>query len=211
MPDAIRMTSVKASSLFAALCVLGLLARVAEGAEAPATEPTTSADVTARAYDFELQTLNLGDAVRRKQIEFTVDDAMSDDELAAVSAILDELGASRADENGYRNFSMSNGTRARLGGFAEEESGGAIRSMPMKFSMAGEFSTLEAALVLRIAAAGNLFVANPADVEQVATAAAIDDRRFKRAHKRAAVTPDEATLAQWVRQNIPSSTPPPPR
>lgn len=192
------MSSIKASSLFSVLCMLGLLAHAAHGAEPPA----------AKAYELELQTLNLGDAVRRKQIEFTVDDAMTDDELAAVTAILDELEASQPDAAGYRGFALSNGTQVRIGGFAEEESGGAIRSMPVTFAVASEFSTTEAAVVLRLAGAGNLFVASPGDVERVATPVAIGDRRFKRAHKRAAVTPDEAALAEWVRQNIASSTPP---
>src|SRR5690242_16522647 len=99
-----HMTTVKAGGVLSVLCTLSLLVHATHSAEAPAI----------KAYEFELQTLNLGDAVRRKQIEFTVDDAMSDDELAAVIAILDELGASQPDAAGYRSLSMSNGTRARI-------------------------------------------------------------------------------------------------
>jgi hypothetical protein len=36
----------------------------------------------------------------------------------------------------------------------------------------------------------------------VATTARVDDRRFQRRHKNAAITADEAALVDWVRQNI---------
>ena len=50
-------------------------------------------------------------------MQIDVPSAMTDDELESVKRILDQLGASPPDGEGYRQFSMSNGTRGRIGGF----------------------------------------------------------------------------------------------
>jgi hypothetical protein len=159
----------------------------------------------ARAYLFELHTLNLGDKVRRGQIEFNIDNGMTEDELESVRHVLDQLGASRVNDNGYRELSMSNGSRVRIGGFLVEgfleDSVEGVHSLPVEWSVTGEFSTVEAALVLQIAAAGNLFVAG-SDPDRVATTARVIDRRFLKLHKQVSITPDATALAEWVRQNI---------
>lgn len=208
------MNSVKTGRFFTLLCVLGMLANAADGAEQPGSEPTSSTtSATVKEYSFELQTVNSGDRVRRGRapfsgapIEFNIASAMTDEELESVKDILDELGASQADDAGYRSFAMSNGTRVRIGGFVEdpEVAGGGVEILPVEFSVKGEFSTTEASLVLRIATAGNLFIGGAADANWVATTAAIADKRFHKRHKNASVTPDEEALAEWVRQNIPS-------
>lgn len=207
------MSSVNTGRLFTLLCVLGMLANAADGAEQPGSEPTSPTTSAVKEYAFELQTLNSSDRVRRGRapfsgapIEFNIASAMADEELEAVKDILDELGASQADDEGYRSFVMSNGTRVRIGGFVEdaEVAGVGVEILPVAFSVKGEFSTTEASLVLRIATAGNLLVGGAADANWVATTAAIADKRFRKRHKNASVTPDEKALAEWVRQNISS-------
>ncbi len=194
------------------LCVLGVLATAALGAEQPASEPTSSTASSVKEYAFQLQTLNSSDRVRRGRapfsgapIEFNIASAMTDEELESVTDILDELGASQADDEGYRSFSMSNSTRVRIGGLVEdpEVAGGGVEILPVEFSVKGEFSTAEAALVLRIATAGSMFISSSADPDQVATTAAVADKRFHKRHEHVSVTPDAAALADWVRQNIP--------
>lgn len=182
--------------LLGSLLVLGIVATATYGAEAPAT---------VKAYAFELRTLNLSDKVRRGQIEFNIDNGMTEGELESVRKVLDQLGASRVDADGYRELSMSNGSRVRIGGFLVEgfleDSVEGVHSLPVELSVTGEFSTVEAALVLQIAAAGNLFVAG-SDPDRVATTARVTDRRFLKLHKQVSITPDATALAEWVRQNI---------
>lgn len=192
------MSSAKVGGFLTCLCVLCLPANVTDAAEIPAT---------VRQYAFELQTLNLGDQVRRGKVKFNIDNGMTEDEVDSVNNILDQLGASPVDDKGFRSLSMPNGTRVRIGGFLVEgfleDSVEGVHSLPVEFSVKGEFSTPEAALILRIATAGNLFVGNTADSDQVATTARVTDRRFGKRHKQVAITPDENALADWVRQNIP--------
>lgn len=182
-----------------ACLVLGVLVSATAGAQPPA-------DQSSKQYAFGLYTLNVGATVRRGQVKFDLDDAMTEDDLESVKHVLDPLGASPVDNEGYRHFSMPNGTRVRIGGFLvegfPEDSVESVRGLAVEFSVKDEFSTSEAALVLRIAAAGNLFIASSADADRVATPARIDDRRFYKRHKEASTTPDEKALAEWVRQNI---------
>jgi hypothetical protein len=193
---------VSASRFLFSLCVLALLTSTTPGAEAPAP---------IKHYVFELETLDLGDKVRRGRtsfpgaVEFKIASAMSEDDLDAVNDILDDLGASRPDAEGYRDFSMSNGTRARVGGFGEnpEVAGAGVQSLPVEFSVKDEFSTAEAAVVLQLAAEGNLFVTSSSDPTLAATKTQVIDKRFLRRHKNYSVTPDDTALAEWVRKNIP--------
>lgn len=185
--------------LVAVVCVLGsVLANATCAADAPATR---------KEYAFELRTLNLGETVRRKQVQFNIQNGMTEDELDSVNHLLDELGASPVDADGHRDLSLPNGSRVRIGGFLTEgyleDSVEGVHRLPVQFSVNDEFSTVEASLVLQLAAAGHLFVASSADPERVTTTARIDDKRFYRLHKQAAITPDETALAEWVRQNIP--------
>ena len=78
-----------------------------------------------------------------------------------------------------------------------------VQSLPVEFSVKSEFSTPEAALVLRIATAGNLFVGSSADPDRWRPQLGSTIERFHKRHKQAAITPDEKSLAEWVRQNIP--------
>jgi hypothetical protein len=193
-----QMGNVRAGRFFAWVCVLGsVLPNATHAAETPAT---------LKEYAFELQTLNLGERVRRKSVQFDIDNGMTEEELDSVNHALDELGASPVDADGYRVLSMSNGTRVRIGGFLTEgyleDSVEGVHGLPVQFSVKDEFSTVEASLVLRIAAAGNLFVASSADPERVATTAQVTDRRFHKRHKEVAITPDENALAEWIRQNV---------
>lgn len=192
------MSSVKAGRFVSVLCVLGMSASVAQGAQ--------TADTSSKEYAFGLYTLNVGGTVRRGQLKFDLDDAMTEDDLDSVRNILDQLGASPVDKAGYRHFSMPNGTRVRIGGFLvegfPEDAVESVRGLAVELSVKDEFSTAEASLVLRLAAAGNLFIASSADAERVATTARIDDRRFYKRHKQASITADEGALAQWVRENI---------
>lgn len=193
---------MKAGRFFASLCSLGLLAGAIYGAEPSAA---------LKSYTFELQTFNAADKLRRGRapfsgapIEFSIDSAMTDEELDSVKGMLDGLSASPPDHEGYRSFAMSNGTQVRIGGFVQdpEVAGGGVQSLPVTFAVKDEFSTEEAALVLQMMAAGNLFVVSPADPNLAATPAPVAERRFRRAHKQAAVTPDANALAEWIRQNI---------
>lgn len=195
------LTSAR-SRLFASLCVLATVASPADGAE-----PTV-----VKKYAFELVTLNLSARARSRRdpssggrMQIDVPSAMADDELETVKNILDQLRASPPDGEGYRHFSMPNGTRGRIGGFIEdpEVAGAGVRSLPMELAVENEFSTTEAALVLRIAVAANLFVGKPDDPTVVATTYQVTDRAFRKEHPRATATLDEGSLADWVRQNIP--------
>jgi hypothetical protein len=189
-----------AGRFVAGLCLLGMLANAANAAET----------ASVREYAFELVTLNLGDKVRRRQsgaqIQIDIASAMTDDEIETVKSILDRLQASQPDEAGYRQFTMPNGTRVRIGGFIEdaEVAGAAVQSLPVEFAVRDEFSAVEAALVLRIATAANLFVGNPDEPTVVATTYPVTDRPFRKEHPRASFTPDDNSLADWVRQNIPA-------
>jgi hypothetical protein len=196
------MSCVKAAGFFISLCVLCMLANTSYAADtAPAVKQ----------YEFELETLNSGDKVRKRRtsfaggaVEFKIAAAMTDDELAFVNNLLDDFAASPLDDEGYRNFTMSNGTRVRVGGFKESEdvAGAAVQSLPVEFSVQGEFSPAEAAVVLQIAAEGNLFVTSSSDPTLAATTAQVADKRFLKSHKNYSVTPDENALAEWIRRNI---------
>lgn len=182
------------------LCALAALVTGAYGAE-EAAKP--------KQYTFDLVTLNLGDKMRKgpssgARIQIDIASAMTEDDLESVRNTLDQLGATQPDGEGYRQFSMSNGTRVRIGGFVEdtEVAGAGVRSLPAEFSVESEFSTDEAALVLRIATAANLFVSSPDDATVVATTYQVTDRPFRRDHPRATFTPDAQSLAEWVQKNI---------
>jgi hypothetical protein len=181
------------------LCTLSLLASVSSAAEAPAS---------ARHYAFELQTLNMGQQVRRGGVKFNVNDGMTEDELDAVNKALDDAGASPVDPEGFRELSLSNGTRVKIGGFLVEgfieDSVEGVHSLPVELSAKDEFSMTEAALVLQLAKAGNLFVvASPDDPNVVATTGQVVDKRFYKLHNKASTTANEAALTEWVRKNIP--------
>jgi hypothetical protein len=120
--------------------------------------------------------------------------------------MLDGWNASPPDGAGYRQFSMPNGTRVRIGGFIEDPavSGAGVQRLPVEFAVKDEFSAAEAALVLRIATSANLFIGNADDPTLVATTYAVTDRPFRKEHPRASVTADDESLAEWVRQNIPA-------
>lgn len=199
------MSYVKAAASLVALCVLCMLASASYGADTPPA---------LQHYAFELATLNSGDKVRKGRtsfaggtVQFNIAATMSDDEIAFVNNLLDDFAATPPDDEGYRNFTMSNGTRVRVGGFRENEdvNGAAVQKLPVEFSVAGEFSAAEAAIVLQIAAEGNLFVTSGNDPTLAATKAQVVDKRFLKNHKNYSVTPDENALAEWIRKNIPPS------
>ena len=199
------MSYVKAAAFLVALCVLCMRANASYAADTP---------TTIKHYAFELETLNSGDKVRKRRtsfaggaVQFNIAAAMSDDELTFVNNLLDDFAATPPDEEGYRNFTMSNGTRVRVGGFRENEdvAGAAVQGLPVEFSVQGEFSPAEAAVVLQIAAEGNLFVTSGNDPTLAATKAPVVDKRFLKNHKNYSVTPEENALAEWVRKNIPPS------
>jgi hypothetical protein len=187
---------MKFAGLIAALCALGIQANAANAAE-PAT---------VKQYDFELRTLNLGETSRRGDLQFNIDNGMTEEELDSVKRVLDQLEATQVDKEGNRYLSTTNGTRVKIGGFLVEgyleDSVEGVHALPVEFTVNGEFAAPEAALVMRIAAAGHLFIGSTADPDRVTTQARIGDKRFYRRHKHASITPDETSLAAWVRQNI---------
>ena len=201
------MSHVKAAASFVALFVaVGVLCMLASASYSADTPPAL------KHYAFELETLNSADKVRKGRtsfgggtVQFNIAATMTDDELAFVHNLLDDFAATPPDDEGYRNFTMSNGTRVRVGGFRENEdvNGAAVQSLPLEFAVQGEFSPAEAAVVLQIAAEGNLFVTSGDDPTLAATKAQIVDKRFLKIHKNYSVTPDENALAEWVRKNIP--------
>jgi len=199
------MSYLKAAAFVVALGVLCMLAGASYGADTPPA---------VKRYAFELETLNSGDKVRKGRtsfgggsVQFNIAAAMTDDELAFVNNLLDDFAATPPDDEGYRNFTMSNGTRVRIGGFRENEdvAGAALQRLPAEFSVAGEFSPAEAAVVLQICAEGNLFVTSSDDPTLAATKAQVVDKKFLKNHKNYSLTPDDAALAEWVRKNIPPS------
>jgi len=116
------------------------------------------------------------------------------------------VSASPVDADGYRSLALPNGTQVKIGGFLVEgfveDSVEGVHKLPMEFSVSDAFSTVEAALVLQIAKAGNLFVASPTDPEKAATTGRVSERRFYKLHRQASVTADENALAEWIRQNV---------
>src|SRR6185369_7168371 len=197
------MSYVKAAASLVALGVLCMLANTPYAADSPPT---------LKQYAFELETLNSSDKVRKgrtsfdgNSVQFNIAATMSDDELAYVNNLLDDFAATPPDDEGYRNFTMPNGTRVRVGGFRENEevAGAAVQTLPVEFALEAEFSPAEAAVVLQIAAEGNLFVTSSSDPTLAATRAQVVDKRFLKSHKNYSVTPDDAALAEWVRKTIP--------
>jgi hypothetical protein len=189
------MSRAKLGGFCTLLCALALLANAAEAPE------------SARHYAFELQTLNMGQQVRRAGgVKFNINDGMTEDELDAVNKALDDAGAAPVDAEGYRELSLSNGTRVKIGGFLVEgfieDSVEGVHSLPIELATKDEFSTTEAALVLQLAKVGNLFVSRPDDADVVATTGQVVDKRFYKAHKQASITADEAALTQWIRKNL---------
>jgi hypothetical protein len=180
------------------LCALLALTSGTYAADAPAS---------ARHYSFQLQTLNMGQQVRRSGVKFNINDGMTEEELDSVNKALDDAGASPVDPEGYRELSLSNGTRAKIGGFLVEgfieDSVEGVHSLPVELSAKDEFSTTEAALVLQLAKVGNLFVSRPDDPDVVATTGKVVDKRFYKLHKQASITADEAALTEWIRKNVP--------
>lgn len=192
------MSNVNASRFLTVLFAFGMLAATANAVEAPAA---------VKQYAFELQTLNLGEQVRKGGgVNLNVNDGMSEDDLDAVNKVLDDLGASFVDADGNRMLTLSNGTQVKIGGFLVEgfieDSVEGVHSLPMEFPVKEAFSAVEAGLVLKMAKAGNLFVASPTDPEKVATTAKVDERRFYKLHRQATITADENALAEWIRQNV---------
>jgi hypothetical protein len=190
------MSRVHSGGFFALACALGVLASAASVAQTQATQ---------KQYTFGLHTLNQPETVRRRQVQFNIDNGMTEDELDAVNHVLDARGATPVDGEGYRSASLPNGAHVRIGGFLVEgfleDSTEGVHSLPVELAVDGELATPEAALLLQIMKAGNLFVGSSADADRVATATEVKDKRFTKAHKQIAVTPDENALAQWLRQN----------
>ena len=113
------MSCVKAAGFFISLCVLGMLASATHGADPPPA---------VKQYTFELVTLNAGDKVRKGQtsfaggaVEFKIAATMTEDELEFGQEHSRRLCSAPPDDAGYRDFSMSNGTRVRIGGFLVED------------------------------------------------------------------------------------------
>ena len=185
----------KFSGFLTLLCAFGLLP--AHAADAPAN---------ARQYGFELQTLNLGEQVRRGGVKLNINDGMTEEDLDAVNKVLDDAGASPVNPEGFRELSLSNGTHVKIGGFLVEgfieDSVEGVHSLPIELSTKDEFSTTEAALVLQLARVGNLFVSKPDDPDTVATTGQVVDKRFYKLHKQASIAADEAALTQWIRKNL---------
>jgi ABC-type branched-subunit amino acid transport system substrate-binding protein len=73
----------------------------------------------------------------------------------------------------------------------------------VELSVQGELASSEAAPVWRIMQAGALFIGSPAS-DRVATTAKVNDKRFYRLYKNAAITADATALAEWVKQNVPA-------
>src|ERR1043165_4640995 len=130
------MSYVKAAASFVALFVaVGVLCMLASASYSADTPPAL------KHYAFELETLNSGDKVRKGRtsfggtVQFSIAATMSDDELAFVNNLLDDFAATPPDEEGYRNFTMPNGTHVRVGGFSENEevNGAAIQRLPVEF------------------------------------------------------------------------------
>jgi len=120
------MSYVKAAASLVALGVLCMLANTPYAADSPPT---------LKQYAFELETLNSSDKVRKGRtsfdgntVQFNIAATMSDDELAFVNNLLDDFAATPPDDEGYRNFTMSNGTRVRVGGFRGNCDIGAVAS-----------------------------------------------------------------------------------
>jgi len=94
----------------------------------------------------------------------------------------------------------------KIGGFLVEgfieDSVEGVHSLPVELSASDEFSTTEAALVLQLARAGNLFLSRPDDPNVVATTGQVIDKRFYKLHNKASITADEAALTQWIRKNV---------
>jgi hypothetical protein len=180
------------------LCALAMLTSSPFAADAPAD---------ARHYSFELQTLNMGQQVRRAGVKFNINDGMTEDDLDAVNKALDDAGASPVDPEGYRELSLSNGTRVRIGGFLVEgfieDSVEGVHSLPVELAAKDEFSTTDAELILQLAKVGNLYVSRPDDADAVATTGQVVDKRFYKLHKQAAITADAAALTEWIRKNVP--------
>ena len=179
------------------LCALTVFAGAAFGAdETP----------NAKHYAFELQTLNMGQQVRRSNVKFNINDGMSEDELDAVNKALDDAGAAPVDAEGFRELSLSNGTHVKIGGFLVEgfieDSVEGVHSLPVEMSTKDEFSTADAALILQLAKVGNLYVSRPNDEDVVATTGQVSEKRFYKLHKQASITVDEAALAEWIRKNV---------
>jgi len=186
------------NGLFVALCACGFLAHATHAADAPAD---------AKRYSFELQTLNMGEQVRRAGgVKFNINDGMTEDELDAVNKVLDDAGASPVDAEGYRELSLSNGTHVKIGGFLVEgfveDSVEGVHSLPVELAAKDELSTTDAALVLQLMKAGNLFAGRPDNPDLVATTGQVVDKRFYKLHKQASITRDETALAEWIRQNV---------
>lgn len=179
------------------LCALTVFASATLGADETAN---------ARHYSFELQTLNMGQQVRRSSVKFNINDGMTEDELDAVNKALDDAGASAVDAEGFRELSLSNGTHVKIGGFLVEgfleDSVEGVHSLPVELSTKDEFSTTEATLILQLAKVGNLYVSKPDDAAVVATTGQVVDKRFYKLHKQASITADEAALTQWIRKNV---------
>ena len=178
------MSWVKAVGSFVSLCVLCMLTNASHAADIPPT---------GKQYAFDLETLNSGDKVRKGRTSFA-------------GAVQFNIAATMTDDEGYRSFTMPNGTRVRIGGFVENKdvAGAAVQRLPIEFSVQDEFSTAEAAVVLQIAAEGNLFVTSASDPTLAATKAQVTDKRFLKSHKNYSVTPDDKALVDWVRKNIPA-------
>jgi hypothetical protein len=188
------MRQAKVGGFCTVLCAFALLAHAADSPAA------------ARHYAFELQTLSMGQQVRRADVRFNINDGMTEDELDAVNKALDDAGATPVDPAGYRELSLSNGTRVKIGGFLVEgfieDSVEGVHTLPVELSTRDELSTTEAALILQLAKAGNLYVGRPGDANAVATTGQVVDKRFYKLHKQAAITADETALAEWLRKNI---------
>ncbi len=176
---------------------------------ASATHAAESA-ASLKQYTFDLVTLNLSSTARKGQaggaLRIHVASTMTDEEVESVKQTLNDLKASQPDSAGYRQFAMSSGTRVRIGGFIEDPdvAGAGVQKLPIEFSVKGDFSTAEAALVLRLATTANLFVSSPTDPTVVATTYAVTDKPFLKDHPRASVAYDEKSLVEWVQQNIPA-------
>lgn len=201
---------MKVVTLFSLSFVLYVLTSAAWCAEMPMKKSKSSVTSTVKEYTFGLHTLNLGDEVRKGQnpftgelMEFHIDAGMSKKELTSVKNILDEMRASRPDDDGYRHLSLPNRTQVGVGRLFADSSAG-IQSLKVEFLVRGEFSTTEALLVMQLASAGNLFISSSVDPDLVATTRPVGDQRFHFRHKNSSVVSDADALACWINKNIES-------
>jgi hypothetical protein len=156
-------------------------------------------------YSLALHTCNLGTAIRTgtnpftgRIAEFPIDDGLAPIEKVAVRKLLTDMGATVADEDGWRTVLLNDGSKVNV-------ELGILDSDHPCIGCGVEFepnSPVAVSFIFKLAQIGNMSVGSGIDPNVVALVRASPSERVTKRWPKAAITTSPDQLGAWLRKCI---------